>query len=52
MSIARCFSPRHAPALVCHAGATASELLTFAEHGRDVVRRETGVGLSPEPVWW
>ena len=45
-------SSRHALALVCHDGATSSELLTFAEHVRDVVRRETGVGLSPEPVWW
>ena len=45
-------SSRHALALVCHEGATATELLTFAEHVRDVVRRETGIELSPEPVCW
>ncbi|MDQ2645370.1 MAG: UDP-N-acetylmuramate dehydrogenase [Myxococcota bacterium] len=45
-------SSRHALALVCHDGASASELLAFAEHVRDVVRRETGIELSPEPVWW
>jgi UDP-N-acetylmuramate dehydrogenase len=43
-------STRHALALVCHAGATSNELISFAEQVRGAVSAETGIALSPEPV--
>lgn len=45
-------SSRHALALVCHEGATASELLAFAEVVRARVREQSGVELTPEPSIW
>lgn len=43
-------STRHALALVCHDGATATELLAFAEEVCDAVRVRFGVALEREPV--
>ncbi len=43
-------STKHSLCLVAHAGATSSELLTFARHVRDVVRERLSVELVPEPV--
>ena len=43
-------SSRHALALVCHDGATTSELLAFAEGIRARVHERSGISLSPEPV--
>jgi UDP-N-acetylmuramate dehydrogenase len=45
-------STRHALALVSHAGATARELLSFADFVRDQVLENTGVELTPEPEFW
>lgn len=45
-------SSRHALAIVCHAGATATEVHAFAEHVQRTVHAETGVTLVPEPVFW
>lgn len=45
-------SSRHALALVCHEGATATELLAFADEVRRRVRERTSVELTPEPVLW
>jgi len=42
-------SSRHALALVCHAGATAGELVAAARRVRDGVERALGVVLAPEP---
>jgi UDP-N-acetylmuramate dehydrogenase len=42
-------SSRHALALVCHAGATAAQLIAAAHRVRDGVERAFGVVLSPEP---
>lgn len=42
-------SSRHALALVCHAGATARELVEAAHRVRDGVERALGVVLTPEP---
>jgi UDP-N-acetylmuramate dehydrogenase len=42
-------SSRHALALVCHAGATAAELVDAAHQVRDGVARAFGVTLVPEP---
>jgi UDP-N-acetylmuramate dehydrogenase len=43
-------STRHALALVCHEGATASALLAFADEVRDAVQARFGVVLEREPV--
>jgi UDP-N-acetylmuramate dehydrogenase len=43
-------SSRHALSLVCHAGATTRELMTFAEQLRARVQERSGISLSPEPV--
>lgn len=45
-------SSRHALALVCHAGASASALLAFAAEVQAGVRARTSVELSPEPAVW
>lgn len=45
-------SSRHALAIVCHAGASASEVLAFAKRVQRAVFTETGVELHPEPVFW
>jgi UDP-N-acetylmuramate dehydrogenase len=45
-------SSRHALAIVCHDGATANEVLRFAERIRAQVEAQTGVTLEPEPVFW
>jgi UDP-N-acetylmuramate dehydrogenase len=45
-------SSRHALALVCHDGATAAELVGFAERVRSRVEARFGVRLEPEPVFW
>jgi len=45
-------STRHALALVCHEGATATELLAFECFVRERVRERTGVVLTPEPIFW
>lgn len=45
-------SSRHALALVCHDGATADELVRFAETVRATVQARSGVTLEPEPVLW
>lgn len=42
-------SSRHTLALVCHDGATSSELLEAAHRVRDGVARELGIWLHPEP---
>jgi UDP-N-acetylmuramate dehydrogenase len=42
-------SSRHALALVCHAGATAAQLVAAAHSVRDGVARAFGVELVPEP---
>lgn len=42
-------SSRHALALVCHAGATAAQLVAAARRIRDGVARAFDVTLSPEP---
>jgi UDP-N-acetylmuramate dehydrogenase len=42
-------SSRHALALVCHAGATAAQLVAAAHRIRDGVARAFGVALVPEP---
>jgi UDP-N-acetylmuramate dehydrogenase len=42
-------SSRHALALVCHAGATAAQLVAAAHHVRDGVARAFDVTLVPEP---
>lgn len=42
-------SSRHALALVCHAGATARQLVDAAHRIRDGVARACGVVLAPEP---
>ncbi|HTV24151.1 MAG TPA: UDP-N-acetylmuramate dehydrogenase, partial [Polyangiaceae bacterium] len=42
-------SSRHALALVCHAGATARQLVDAAHHIRSGVARAFGVVLAPEP---
>ena len=42
-------SSRHTLALVCHEGATSSELLEAAHRVRDGVARELGIWLHPEP---
>ena len=43
-------STRHALALVCHEGATATALLAFADEVRDAVHARFGVLLEREPV--
>jgi UDP-N-acetylmuramate dehydrogenase len=43
-------STRHALALVCHEGATATALLAFADEVRDTVHARFGVLLEREPV--
>ena len=45
-------SSRHALAVVCHAGATASDVQAFAERVQRTVHAETSVQLVPEPVFW
>jgi UDP-N-acetylmuramate dehydrogenase len=45
-------STKHALALVCHEGARASTLITFAREIRDRVRDRFGVTLAPEPTLW
>lgn len=42
-------SSRHALALVCHAGATAAQLVAAAHRMRDGVAQAFGVVLTPEP---
>jgi UDP-N-acetylmuramate dehydrogenase len=43
-------SNKHALALVNRGGATASELLAFAQEIKDAVRAKLGIELEPEPV--
>jgi UDP-N-acetylmuramate dehydrogenase len=45
-------SSRHALALVCHAGASAAELMTFAAEVQAGVQERTSVRLTPEPALW
>ena len=45
-------STRHALAIVCHDGAGARDVLTFARHVHDAVAERFGIRLSPEPVFW
>lgn len=45
-------STRHALALVCHDGARAAALVSFATEIRDRVRDRFGVMLVPEPTLW
>jgi UDP-N-acetylmuramate dehydrogenase len=43
-------STRHALAVVNRGGATAAEIVAFAQRVREGVRDRFGVALSPEPV--
>ena len=45
-------SSRHTLALVCHAGARASDVVAFARRVRNGVEQRFGVRLVPEPVFW
>lgn len=45
-------SSRHTLALVCHDGATADEVVTFARRVRDRVEQRFGIRLAPEPCFW
>jgi UDP-N-acetylmuramate dehydrogenase len=45
-------STRHTLAIVCHDGARAGDVATFARGVRDRVAERFGVRLAPEPVFW
>ena len=45
-------STKHSLALVCHAGATAHEVMNFAREIQRTVQASFGVSLAPEPVFW
>ena len=45
-------SSRHTLAIVCHDGARAVDVLTFARRLRARVEERFGVRLHPEPVFW
>lgn len=45
-------SSKHALAIVCHDGASASQVVAFAREIRDRVRDRFGVLLSAEPTLW
>ncbi len=45
-------SRHHALALVAHPGATANEVIAFAEHVRERVTARFGLELTPEPHFW
>ena len=45
-------SSRHALAIVCHDGASAADVLAFAEEIKTGVHERFGVELTPEPVIW
>jgi UDP-N-acetylmuramate dehydrogenase len=45
-------STRHTLAIVCHEGARAADVASFARHIRDTVAERFDVRLHPEPVLW
>lgn len=45
-------STKHTLALVAHPGASAHELVQFANHIRTIVKEHFGVLLQPEPHFW
>ncbi len=45
-------STRHTLAIVCHDGARADDVVTFARRIRDVVAERFHVRLVPEPILW
>jgi UDP-N-acetylmuramate dehydrogenase len=45
-------SSRHTLAIVCHTGARADDVVSYARHVRRSVEDRFGVRLVPEPVFW
>ena len=45
-------STRHTLAIVCHDGARAADVISFARRLRETVEERFGVRLQPEPVFW
>lgn len=45
-------STRHSLAIVCHDGASSSDVLRFAHEVRSAVLHKFGIALEPEPVFW